>query len=194
MHTCKSQTINNNNIVWKKRSKTIEGEENACTLPGLGLYIAFNLICLQLVILWLQPCEDDTKFMTGLDFKDLLWTLLLGCYDVHFAIYKGARSVWWLRKEIPASLYLAAFSSSSWDIPPGVPKPLEIYNLPSIFWHYFRVSNQLDMPRKPSKKGNLLPGGILIRRPKRLNWGQLLSEFPPISKGVVRSRLLGHKC
>lgn len=72
--------------------------------------------------------------MTGLDYKDLLWTLLYGCYDVHFAIYKGPGLFdGRLSKEIQASLYLTAFSSPSWDIPAGVPKPLEINNLPSIF-------------------------------------------------------------
>lgn len=71
--------------------------------------------------------------------------------------------------------------------PQAFPSQLRKIISPTKFWVYLRVSHELDMPRKPSKEGNLLPGGILIR-PNHLKWlQQLCCELPLISESVVRT-------
>ena len=63
--------------------------------------------------------------------------------------------------------------------PRGVPRPAGICNPSSQLWVYPLVSYQLDVPGKPPR------GGVLIRRPNRLNW--LLST--PRSSGSTLSSL-----
>lgn len=71
--------------------------------------------------------------------------------------------------------------------PQAFPSQLRKIISPTKFWVYLRVSHELDMPRKPSKEGNLLPGGILIR-PNHLKWlQQLCCKLHLISKSVVRT-------